>query len=69
MQASNVRVGLQLSVSANLGVEIMEILKTKKAQSPPPSSSSRKKKSNKYLSAEAVNDGDDVEMEGQAQAG
>ncbi|KAM5534780.1 hypothetical protein V8D89_011496 [Ganoderma adspersum] len=49
--------------------EIMEILKTKKAQSPPPSSSSRKKKSSKYLSAEAVNDGDDVEMEGQPQAG
>ncbi len=46
----------------------MEILKTKKAQSPPPSSSSRKKKS-KYLSAEAVNDVDDVEMEGQPQAG
>ncbi|KAI1796071.1 hypothetical protein LXA43DRAFT_988199 [Ganoderma leucocontextum] len=48
--------------------EMMEILKTKKAQSPPPSVSSRKKKS-KYLSAEAVNDVDDVEMEGQPQAG
>ena len=42
--------------------EIMEILKTKKAQSPPPTSSGRKKK-NKYLSAEAVNDMDDVEMQ------
>ncbi|KAI0722337.1 hypothetical protein C8T65DRAFT_704843 [Cerioporus squamosus] len=45
--------------------EIMEILKTKKAQSPPPSSSGRKKK-NKYLSAEAVNDVDDMEMQPQA---
>ncbi len=45
--------------------EIMEILKTKKAQSPPPSSSGRKKKS-KYLSAEAVNDVDDMEMQPQA---
>ena len=43
----------------------MEILKTKKAQSPPPSSSGRKKK-NKYLSAEAVNDVDDMEMQPQA---
>ena len=40
----------------------MEILKTKKAQSPPPSSATRKKKS-KFTSAEAVNDVDDVEME------
>ncbi|TBU33012.1 hypothetical protein BD311DRAFT_473065 [Dichomitus squalens] len=48
--------------------EIMEILKTKKAQSPPPSSISRKKKS-KFTSAEAVNDVDDVEMEGQPEAG
>ena len=47
----------------------MEILKTKKAQSPPPSSSSSRKKKSKYLSAEAVNDVDDVEMEGQLQAG
>ncbi|RPD66837.1 hypothetical protein L226DRAFT_452371 [Lentinus tigrinus ALCF2SS1-7] len=45
--------------------EIMEILKTKKAQSPPPESSSRKKK-NKYLSAEAVNDVDDMEMQPQS---
>lgn len=43
----------------------MEILKTKKAQSPPPSSSGRKKKS-KYLSAEAVYDVDDMETQPQA---
>ncbi|KAI0677225.1 hypothetical protein C8Q78DRAFT_959833 [Trametes maxima] len=42
--------------------EIMEILKTKKAQSPPPSSVGRKKKS-KVTSAEAVNDGDDGDPE------
>ena len=39
----------------------MEILKTKKAQSPPPTSAGRRKKT-KYISAEAVNDGDDGEM-------
>lgn len=44
----------------------MEILKTKKAQSPPPSSAGRKKK-NKVTSAEAVNDGD--EGEGQLEVG
>lgn len=44
----------------------MEILKTKKAQSPPPTTSGRKKK-NKVTSAEAVNDGD--EIEGQPEAG
>ena len=42
----------------------MEILKTKKAQSPPPSSGRKKK--NKYLSAEAVDDLDDMEVEPQA---
>ncbi|OBZ70249.1 Cyclin-D-binding Myb-like transcription factor 1 [Grifola frondosa] len=40
--------------------EIMEILKTKKAQSPPPPLASRKKK-NKVVSAEAVVDSDDIE--------
>lgn len=54
-------VGSRLTGSA----EIMEILKTKKAQSPPPSSSGRKKK-NKYLSAEAVNEMDDIETQPQA---
>ena len=48
--------------------EIMEILKTKKAQSPPPSSSTRKKKG-KYLSAEAVTDGDELDVEMQLQSG
>ena len=47
----------------------MEILKTKKAQSPPPSSSAGRKKKSKYLSAEAVNDVDDNDMEIQPQAG
>ncbi|KAI0774595.1 hypothetical protein C8Q74DRAFT_1199696 [Fomes fomentarius] len=46
------------------GAEIMEILKTKKAQSPPPSSGRKKK--NKYLSAEAVDDVDDMEIQPQA---
>lgn len=69
MQVSNVIVGFAFWNCADSCAEIMEILKTKKAQSPPPSSASRKKKS-KYLSAEAVNDVDDVEMsEGQPQAG
>ncbi|KAH9947219.1 hypothetical protein B0H21DRAFT_740145 [Amylocystis lapponica] len=41
--------------------EVMEILRTKKAQSPPPPSSARKKKS-KVTSNEAVVDVDDMEM-------
>ncbi|KAH9899527.1 hypothetical protein C8Q73DRAFT_637876 [Cubamyces lactineus] len=45
--------------------EIMEILKTKKAQSPPPTSTGRKKKT-KYISAEAVNDGDDRDAQPEA---
>ncbi|KAI0751112.1 hypothetical protein C8Q80DRAFT_1099926 [Daedaleopsis nitida] len=49
--------------------EIMEILKTKKAQSPPPSSSAGRKKKSKYLSAEAVNDVDDNDMDIEPQAG
>ena len=43
----------------------MEILKTKKAQSPPPSTAGRKKKT-KFTSAEAVNDGDDGEVQPEA---
>ena len=46
----------------------MEILKTKKAQSPPPSSSGRKKKKN-FSSAEAVNDVDMEEAEAQLEPG
>ncbi|KAI0355374.1 hypothetical protein OH77DRAFT_1402954 [Trametes cingulata] len=45
--------------------EIMEILKTKKAQSPPPSSAGRKKKG-KFTSAEAVNDGDEGDAQPEA---
>lgn len=41
-------------------IEIMEILRTKKAQSPPPPTSNRKKKS-KVTSAEAIVDPDDTE--------
>ncbi|KAH9943154.1 uncharacterized protein BXZ73DRAFT_40555 [Epithele typhae] len=48
--------------------EIMEILKTKKAQSPPPSSASKKKKS-KYISAEAVNDIDDIDVQMELEPG